>query len=416
MRAVLRDCCSQTGGELMSLEAARRVALALAQPLGRAEDVPLSAAIGRVLAAAIEAPQSLPPFDQAAMDGYAVRVSGRTALPLVLPVAGYSSAGDPPGVLTEGTAHRIMTGAALPGGADTVVMQEHATRKGDLVQFSADIEPGAHVRHAGEDVRAGTVVLDAGRSIGWPEVALLAGLGIGTVPVASALRIGVLTTGSELRNAGAPLPPGAIYDGNGPMLAALLGGPDVQVVSLTVGDDMEAIEQGLDSLAKSSDLLITTAGMSVGESDRVREALVRAGAQFETISVAMKPGKPLALGRLRGGCFVGLPGNPQAAACGALAFVRPMVAALLGKAPACPVTAAIAFPCRPRRGRTELLPVRLDIEQGHLTAHRSGPDGSHRLVPMVAADAIAIVPGTSPLVGIGTVVEVLPFDGARFGR
>ncbi len=415
MPPVRHDSCFRPGARMVPFETARLAAAALARPLDRREEVPLARAVGCILAATIEAPRALPSFDQAAMDGYAIRLSDKRGVPLVLPVAGRSSAGDPPGVLAPGTAHRIMTGAALPSCADTVVMQEHAARRGDLVQFGCDVEPGAHIRRAGEDVRQGSPLLQPGRVIGWAEIALLAALGIETVPVARRLRVAVLSTGSELHAAGAPLRPGAIYDSNGPMLAALLTGPNADVTSLTVRDDAAAIADTLESIARSADLVITTAGMSVGEEDHVLDAVTRAGGQLDIVKVAMKPGKPLAIGRIGEACFVGLPGNPQAAAYGALAFVRPIVAALLGEAPARRLTAALAFTCSRKPDRTELVPVRLNIEQGRLTARRSGPGGSHRIMPMVAADAVAIVPGASTPVEVGASVEVLPFDRVRFG-
>lgn len=415
MPAALRDGCFGEGSAPVPFEAARRRAVALARPPGRMTNVPLADAAGRVLAASIEAPHPLPPFDQAAMDGYAVRLSQRKDMSLVLPVIGLTRAGDAPGILAAGTAHRIMTGAALPGGADTVVMQEHAIRRGDLLQLGPDIRPGAHIRGAGEDVPRGAVVLRAGRRIGWPEIALLAALGIARVPVAPPLKIAIVTTGSELRGAGEPLVPGAIHDANGPMLVALLSAPDVEITLLSLRDDLDAIADAFSGLAGSADLVIASAGLSVGGEDHVRAAVARAGGWLDPMRIAMKPGKPLALGGLGDASFVGLPGNPQAAAFGALAFVRPMLSALLGEARPAPVTAEAAFACRSGADRTELIPVRLAIEQGRLTARRSGPPGSHRMMPMVAADAVAIVPPAPAAVEAGQVLEVLPFDRSRFG-
>lgn len=414
MRTVHRDSCFGPGRQMVSFDTARRAAAALVQPLNRSEEVPLAYAAGRILATTIEAPRALPPFDQAAMDGYAVCLSGREGVPSVLPLAGRTDAGDAPGILAQRTAHRVMTGAALPSGADTVVMQEHVTRRGDLVQFGLDIEPGAHIRKIGEDVAQGAVILEPGRLIGWAEVALLRALGVKTVSVARPLRISVVATGSELRDVGEPLPAGAIYDSNGPMLASLLTAPNMYITSLTVRDDVAAIAHALETQAKSADLVITTAGMSVGDEDHVRDAAARAGGWLDIVKVAMKPGKPLAFGKMGDAYFVGLPGNPQAAAFGALAFVRPMMRELLGQAPANLITAEIGFACARKPDRTELLPVRLNVKQGRLTAHRSGPDGSHRLMPMTSADAIAIVPGASTPAQAGTCLEILPFDQPRF--
>lgn len=416
MPATLPDSCCRSSAGAVPFETARSAAMALARPLGRPDMVPLADAVGRVLAAAIEAPCAIPPFDQAAMDGYAISLTGRRGVPLVLPVAGRTNAGDPPGTLAPGTAHRIMTGAALPKGADTVVIQEQTTRRGDLVQFAFDVAPGAHIRRAGEDVTQGTCVLRPGCVIGWPEIALLAAIGIDRIQVARRVRIAVVTTGSELCTAGGSLASGAIYDSNGPLLAALLKEPNTDIVLSTVRDDTAAIARVLEDSARSADLVITTAGMSVGEEDHVRNAIPRAGGQLEIVKVAMKPGKPLAIGKIGEACFVGLPGNPQAAAFGALAFARPIIRTLLGQAPARRITAELAFTCSRKPDRTELVPVRLDVEQGRLTASRSGPDGSHRMMPMASSDAIAIVSGASAPAEPGMPIEVLPFSHGRFGR
>lgn len=416
MRAALRRSCLDPGAEMVSFDTARHYATTVVQPLNRSQDVPLARAAGRVLATTIEASHGLPPFDQAAMDGYAVCLSDGNDVPLVLPLAGHTSAGDPPGVLAPGTAHRIMTGAALPSGADTVVMQEHVTHRGGLVQFGRDIEAGTHIRKAGEDIAPGTAVLESGVVVGWPEIALLAGLGVEMVSVARPLRIAVLATGSELRGGGKPLQPGTIYDSNGPMLAALLATPNTHVTSLTVRDDVAAIADALQTQAGSVDLVITTAGMSVGDEDHVRDAIARAGGRLDFVKVAMKPGKPLAFGKVGNAHFIGLPGNPQAAAFGALAFVRPMVRALLGQSPAERITAEMGFTCARKPDRTELLPVRLSVKSGRLVASRAGRDGSHRMTPIVSADAVAIMPSGATPIEAGACLEVLPFDQPRFGR
>ena len=334
MPAIRQDGCFRPGARMVPFDAARAVAMELARPVVGSQTVPIADAAGRVLAHDIRAPRSLPEFDQAAMDGYAVRLAGRTGVPLVLPVSAHAYAGDAPGVLAPGTARRIMTGAALPAGADTVVMQEQAIPRGERVQFDAAIQPGTHIRRAGEDVRRGDAVLPAGTVLAWPEIALLAALGIASVVVARTVRVAVLTTGAELRAAGDSLPMGAIHDSCGPLLTALLAAPAVEVASFSVGDDAVATEAAIATLAGHADLLITVAGMSVGEKDHVRGAVLRAGGQLDVVKVAMKPGKPLGLGRISDSCFVGLPGNPQAAAYGALAFVRPMLAIMVGEAPA----------------------------------------------------------------------------------
>lgn len=416
MGVALRSSCFGPDASTASFETARRVAIEIAPPRGRIETIPVSAALDRVLAKPVIAPNSLPPFDQAAMDGYAVRLAGLADMPSILPVAGQTDAGDPPDVLSPATAHRIMTGAALPRGTDTVVMQEQAIRQGGFIQLEAEIARNTHIRRAGEDVGQGAVVLPQGRRIGWPEIALISALGIEHVSVAAPLRLAIVTTGSELRRGGEVLQPGQIYDANGPMLASLLRQADAEVALSTIADDARSIARTLEVCAATSDIVITTAGMAAGDKDHVHTAIGRVGGRLHVVGVAMKPGKPLALGRLGRACFVGLPGNPQAVAFGALAFVRPMVSALLGETPAARLTAMPVFPCLNESLRTELVPVRLGFEQGRLTAHRCGPGGSHRLMPMVAADAIAIVPPATTSADVRDGIEILPFDRQRGWR
>lgn len=414
MPAALHDC-SASSLKGISFETARTVAVDLATPTDRWENVSLALASGRTLAATIVAPQNLPPFDQAAMDGYAVRAAA-AGLPRLLPVLGRTRAGDRAAELVSGAAHRVLTGAPLPSGADAVVMQEHVTGDGDRIRLVCDVETGTHIRRCGEDVTRGAAVLEAGRSLSWPEIALLAALGVETVPVRSAVRIALVATGSELCRPGESLTPGAIYDSNSPMLAGLLAGPETRVTTTMVADDAGAIAESLCDLAAEADIVATTAGISVGDEDHVREAVTCAGGRLDVVQVAMKPGKPLVLGRLREACLVGLPGNPQAAAFGALAFIRPMVSALLGKAPAQRLTAELTFSHPRRPSRTELLPVRLAADESGLKAYRCGPEGSHRLMPMVSADAVIILPGAALPAPVGGPFEVLPFDRQRFAE
>jgi molybdopterin molybdotransferase len=260
------------------------------------------------------------------------------------------------------------------------------------------------------------VVLEQGRIIGWPEIALLAALGVAKVAVVAPVTIVILTTGSELRSAGDELDAGQIYDSNGPMLAALLASPGVSVTTLAVDDDLDSVTSALDMQADRADLVITTAGMADGDRDHVRAAVARVGGSLDVVKVAMKPGKPLALGRLRRASFVGLPGNPQAAAFAALAFVRPLLSALRNAPEPERFTARLAFSWTCRRRRTELVPVGLSVREGQWIACRSGPEGSHRVMPMADADAVAVLHGAAEILSAGAVVEVLPFDRSRFLR
>jgi molybdopterin molybdotransferase len=394
---------------LTPFNTARAAALSLVRALDRREVVPLAEARGRILAATVRAPRQLPPFDQAAMDGYALRASNAARPPHLLRIDGRTVAGDGAGVCGADAAHRIFTGAAMPSGADAVVMQERATVYGDKVHVGPGVVPGANVRRAGEDISCGMTVVEAGMKLGWREIGLLAAMGLGSVQVMRGLRIAILVTGSELQEPGETVEPAHTFDSNGPMLEALLSAPGCSIARRYSTDDAQAIAHMLTDLARTADLVVSTGGMSVGEEDHMRRALVLAGGELVVAKVAMKPGKPLALGRLGNACFVGLPGNPQAVAVGAVAFIRPMMAKLLGRPEERPITASIAFEYVGQKGRTELIPVRLDVEAGQLFAQRCGDGSSHRLMPLALADAFAVMPDCYPQLPRGVCVEVLPF-------
>lgn len=392
---------------MQSFEAARLEALRLVGPVDRSETVLLGEALGRVIAETIVAPRNLPAFDQAAMDGYALRFADLVAGPLG--VDGVTHAGDAPARLVPKCAHRIMTGACLPAGADTVVPYEDTTIAHEGVAMRGAVRPQGHIRKAGEDIARGEIVLTKGRRLTWPEIAALAALGIGSVRVTAPIRVSILTTGAELRSADEALPASGIYDSNGPMLMALLASRGVDVTKTTVGDDYDALVEQLAHASRHSDLVVTSAGMSAGDRDLVRAAVAAVGGAITVSSVAIKPGKPLALGTVGGAAFVGLPGNPQAAAFSALAFVRPMIAGLSGRPRRAPVTALSTFAIGHPSDKTELLPVTFETVSGQLMAHRVGPSGSHRLMPLLAANAVAIVPAADTPLKIGDRLEVLSF-------
>jgi len=397
---------------MQSFNAARLEALRLVGPVDRSETVPLGAAPGRVLAETIISPRDLPAFDQAAMDGYAVRFAEVAAGPLR--VDGVTHAGEAPARLAPKCAHRIMTGASLPAGADTVVPYEETTIVHERVAILGSVKPEGNIRRAGEDIACGETALTKGRRLAWPEIAALAALGIGSVRVTAPIRVSILTTGAELRSAGEALPAAGIYDSNGPMLMALLASRGVDMTKTTVGDNDDALVERLADASRHSDLVVTSAGMSSGDRDLVRGALAAAGGALVVSSVSMKPGKPLALGTIGSAAFVGLPGNPQAAAFSALAFVRPMIAALAGRPQSVPVMALSAFAGGRPSEKTELIPVRLEAGSGQLVAHRVGRPGSHRLMPLLAANAVAIVPVADTPFKDGDRLEVLPFHDPEF--
>ena len=251
---------------MQSFEAARLGALRLVGPIDRSETVSLDEALGRVLAETIVAPCDLPAFDQAAMDGYAVRFADVAVGPLR--VDGVTHAGDAPTRLAPKCAHRIMTGASLPAGADTVVPYEETITLREGLAMPGSIKPEGNIRRAGEDIARGETVLTKGRRLAWPEIAALAALGIGSVRVTAPIRVSLLTTGAELRSAGEALPAAGIYDSNGPMLAARMLRLGAEPTLLAAGpDDPAALAGKLARLLAEYPLVITTGGVSVGDRD-----------------------------------------------------------------------------------------------------------------------------------------------------
>jgi molybdopterin molybdotransferase len=405
-----------------SVEEHRAAVAALLPPLP-VERVPLARALGRVLAEPLVAGVALPPFDNSAMDGYAVRaadVAGATeADPSVLPVAADIPAGRtdvPP--LRPGTAHRIMTGAPLPAEADAVVQVEHTDAGADRVRVFRGPAPGTSVRRAAEDVAAGEVVLAAGTVLGPAQVGVAAAVGAADLPARRRPVVLVLSTGSELVAPGAPLQSGQIYESNGPMLAAAVedaGG--VAELLRFVPDDVAHLHRTLDErlAAGTVDLVITSGGISAGAYEVVKEALA---GDVEFVKVAMQPGGPQGFGVLipRGGGrapgtgIVALPGNPVSSLVSFEVFVRPMLRAALGHPhPDRPrVTALLAAPLTSTPGRRQFRRGVLDAITG--TVRESGGPPSHLLAALARADCLFVVPEEVTELPEGAPVEVWLLD------
>ncbi|HEX2942201.1 MAG TPA: molybdopterin molybdotransferase MoeA, partial [Rhodopila sp.] len=278
------------------------------------------------------------------------------------------------------------------------------------VRLAAVPPPGTNVRRRGEDIAAGAELIWAGTRLDWRHVTVLAGQGIASIPVRRRPRVTLLSSGRELRAAGTHLAAGQIHDSNLPMLAALLTAWGASVRSApVVADDAEAMQAALRAAAASADLVVTTAGISVGNEDHVRTALHALGGDLAVLKVAMKPGKPLAAGRLGNAVFLGLPGNPQAALAGALAFIQSLLARLSGSATPAPLHAHAAFDLHRRPGRAEFVAVRLTQRGAGLWAERAGPDGSGRLAPLLVASGFAFLPASVTDIRQGDPLPVLPF-------
>lgn len=352
------------------------------------ERVTLLDAAERVIGATLVCDRMLPPFDYSAMDGYAVAsTSLNIPPPYILPVYGESRTGGIAPALVAGSACRIFTGAALPDGADAVVMQEDIVRDGDRIEFSARPDAGQHVRRAGEDLMPGTIALSAGTRLTPGALALAASLDRPWLEVARRPQVVVLCTGDELRAPGDPPRTGSIPDSNGVALAAMARRAGAAVtLAPWVGDSPSATESAVRGALVHADLLLTVGGVSVGDHDVVRPALEAAGVALEFWKVKMRPGKPLVFGRRGDTLVLGLPGNPVSAQVTFALFGMPLVRALQGdRAPAATFRPRpLAAPIRQKPGRTGFYRARLDA-QGlvPLTNQASGA-----VTSMAEADAL----------------------------
>ncbi len=317
---------------MLSVEQALQRVLANAIPLAASESVSTLDAFGRVLAAPIVSPIAVPPLDNSQMDGYALRSADVAAVPTTLPVSQRIAAGQVGAPLAAGTVARIFTGAPIPAGADAIVMQESTETIGDRVRINERPQPGQWIRRAGIDIEAGATVLAAGRKLKAQDLGLAASIGCARVPVKARLRVAVFFTGDELVMPGEPLPPGRIYNSNRFMLRGLLQALGCEIYDLgIVPDKLNATRDAFARAATSADLIITSGGVSVGEEDHVKPAVEAEGA-LDLWQIAMKPGKPLAFGRVRDVPFIGLPGNPVSSFVTFLLFARPFILARQGVA------------------------------------------------------------------------------------
>lgn len=323
---------------MLDFDQAQAQLAAAVTPPNITETCALHEAEGRVLAQTLFATLDLPPADNSAMDGYAVRHADYTS-GKALPVQQRCFAGDMPQPLLPGQAIRLFTGSLIPEGADTVVMQEDATEADDAVLINSLPQLGAHVRYRGEDVAAGAQLFAKGTVLRAAQIAVLASQGYAEVPVYPRLRVGVLTTGDELVTPGAPRGESQIYNSNGPMLAALARGLGAQVVRVEHAmDTAESLAAAFDTLLGDCDVVLTVGGVSVGEKDLVKPAIEARGGKLDLWRVRMKPGKPVALAHAEGKPIVCLPGNPVSAYVVFAMLVTPLLRTMQGRSDILPPT------------------------------------------------------------------------------
>lgn len=402
--AQLTDDCFAVGGALMPIEAALVLIAERVPIVAGTETVPLAWADGRIAAEDVRAAIDLPPFDNSAVDGYAVRhadlAAGRDTR---LPVGGRAAAGHAADA-APGTASavRIFTGAPMPAGFDTVFMQEDVRRDGDEVVLPDGLRPGSNRRFAGEDVACGEIAVAAGRRLGPADLALAAALGRGSLSVRRRLRVAVFSTGDELAEPDGPLRPGAIHDSNRVMLAALLRRLGAEVHDLGIlRDDRSALASRIAAVAGCHNLVVTSGGVSTGEEDHVRAALESVG-RLVFWRLGIKPGRPVAMGLVGGVPLVGLPGNPVAAYVTLLFVVRPLLARLAGAHPAPPLGVPVraAFAYGKKAGRREFVRCTLRREaDGALAAVKFPREGAALLSSLTGSDGLAeIADGTTRVV------------------
>jgi molybdopterin molybdotransferase len=394
---------------MLSYEQALEQLLAAARPVAETRHVPITAAAGRVLAQAQVSTVNVPPLDNSAMDGYAVRLADVPQVGVTLPVSQRIPAGTVGSELQAGTAARIFTGAPVPAGCDAVIMQERCEAVGDRVVINHVPRAGENIRRCGEDIATGAEILPAGNRLRAQEIALAASAGLPELPVHRRVRVGIFFTGDELVQPGEPLPPGAIYNSNRYALRALLEGLGCEVRDLgSVPDRLDATRDALRRAAADNDLIVTSGGVSVGEEDHVKPA-VEAEGRLDMWKIAIKPGKPLAFGEVNkpeGGTawFIGLPGNPVAAFVTCLMLVRPFILRLQGVDKVVPKTLPLTadFTWSRPDSRLEFLRARIN-DVGHVELYPN--QGSAVVTSLCWSDGLVLNPP-------GQAVQ--PGDSVRF--
>ena len=420
--AQLTDDCFAFSGPLLPVAEAEQIIAERVVPVAEIETVPLTAAGGRILAGDLVAPIDLPPFDNSAVDGYAVRhadldVKRDTRLAVVERITAGRAAQRS---LWPGEAARIFTGAPMPEGADTVFMQEDVRPDADgaAVIVPPGLKRGANRRIAGEDVRAGAVVLPAGRRLAAQHVALAAGVGLNALPVRRRVRVAVFSTGDEIVEPGRPRPAPALFDANRYLLAGLIDRLGAASTDLGIlPDDPDKLASAIAAAAIGHDLVITSGGVSTGEADHVRNAIERIG-QLVFWRVGIKPGRPVAMGVVRGAspgdgaAFVGLPGNPVAVFVTFVRVVRPLLLRLAGAEalPLVPLPVRAAFGYRKKTGRREYVRVRLTrATDGVVEAVKHAQEGAGVITSLTETDGLVELPEDITSIEPGSTVGYLSY-------
>lgn len=410
------DCCFSHADEMMPLPEARQKIAETIKPIAKTVSLPLRQCVGKILAEDIVSARNVPPHDNSAMDGYAVRFddlnpTGETELPVNARIA----AGHPTQrTLNSGEAFRIFTGAPMPAGADTVVMQENACEKDGIVTFvpGCAVKKGANKRNAGEDIQAGDVVLKKGRKLRAADIGVCASIGKTDLNVYVPLKIAVFSTGDEIRDPRQDLDDGCIYDINRYTVMSMLDSMGFCVTDLGIlPDNLPTITDSLKKAAQDHDILFTSGGVSMGEEDHVKSA-VKALGKIDFWRIAIKPGRPIALGEIAGKPFIGLPGNPVATLVTFMMIARPMIMGFSGRSDiqTRSYKVAAAFELDHKGGRYEW-------QRAYLKDTADGPvielfhtTGSGVLTSMVKTDGLVEFPDHTHKIKAGDLVNFIPYS------
>ena len=408
------SCVDGYDPDALRVDKAAEAIRACLSPIVESERVPVRDALGRVLAQDIVPAINVPGHDNSAMDGFAIRSSDVKSQEFHLKQIGTALAGKPfAGAVGAGECVRIMTGAVMPKGADAVVVQEVCRAQGDRVAIPPGQKAGQNVRAAGEDLKAGVPVLEPGRALGAADIGLIASLGLGELRVKRRLRVAFFSTGDELASIGAPLQEGQVYDSNRYTLHGMLARLGVEIQDLgVVRDDPEALEAAFRKAAAGADAIITTGGVSVGEADFVKQLMAKLG-EVLFWKIAMRPGRPMAFGRIGNAFLFGLPGNPVAVMVTFYQFVREALLHLSGRTgPGVPKLSALsAQPIRKVAGRTEYQRGIVFDDGGVWKVRTTGQQGSGVLRSMSEANCFIVLEHDRGNVQPGEPVQVQLFEG-----
>jgi molybdopterin molybdotransferase len=405
------DFCDTNG--LMSIERAMEQLLDGAKVVTLSQEVELSTCLGRILAADVRSTLNVPPHDNSGMDGYVLRAEDLTATDTLQQV-GESFAGHPfDGQVGQGQCARIMTGATIPNGADTVIMQERTQVEGDKVTFSIKTTKGDNIRRCGEDIGIDDVVLGKGRKITAADIGLLASLGIAQAVVFRQVKVALFSTGDELKTPGKPLNYGEIYESNRFTVAAMLSRIGAQVIDFgIISDDKDKIREVFKQANEQADIVVSSGGVSVGDADYTKDILEELG-QIGFWKLAIKPGKPFAFGQLSDSHFIGLPGNPVSAMVTFHQLAVPFIRKVMGQSHLTQPRFKAKLTARigKRPGRTDFQRGIFSVENGEASVTTTGAQGSGILSSMSVGNCYIIVEQDRGTVEVGEMVTVELFDG-----